>query len=78
MFNAIKSALTQHTGEFFIWSYCSTDDSLSISNKFSHRDRYIVVDSQENNGPRSVRNKGVELSQGKYIMFLDSDDYLHW
>ena len=31
---------------------------------------------QENKGVSTARNKGVEVSQGKYIMILDSDDYL--
>ncbi|HCM89456.1 MULTISPECIES: glycosyltransferase family A protein [Vagococcus] len=34
----------------------------------------ITVISQENRGPSSARNVGIENSNGKYIMFLDSDD----
>lgn len=34
---------------------------------------YIVID-QENKGPAAARNIGVKLSQGKYLLFLDSDN----
>ena len=80
LFNAISSALEQYTRNFFyeviVINDCSTDNSLDIANKFSHKGNYVVIDSQVNSGPGSARNKGIEVSQGRYVIFLDSDDYL--
>lgn len=33
---------------------------------------------QENKGPGIARNKGIQFSNGKYLLFLDSDDYWHF
>lgn len=38
-----------------------------------HRFKYI---KKENSGPGATRNKGMEISQGQYLMFVDSDDIL--
>lgn len=36
----------------------------------------IIFVSQDNKGRGATRNKGIELSRGKYINFIDSDDYI--
>ena len=53
----------------------STDDSCELCKKHSQYDSRIIVLSKENSGVSSTRNLGIEMSKGKYIMFLDSDDY---
>ena len=55
----------------------STDDSLSILNTWASYDKRIKVYSQENQGQSAARNKGLDLAKGKYIFFLDSDDFIH-
>ena len=54
----------------------STDGSLDILNEFSNIDARIKVISQENSGPGRARNVGLNESNGKYIIFIDSDDYI--
>lgn len=56
----------------------SKDETLSICNKFinKHKNMKINIISIENHGVSYARNLGIENSTGKYIMFLDSDDYL--
>lgn len=54
----------------------STDSSLSIINSLAAKHQQIQVYSQVNHGLSYTRNKGVELSSGKYIYFMDSDDVL--
>lgn len=54
----------------------SDDNSLQICNVFSNRDKRIRVIDKENTGVSSTRNIGIELARGKYLCFIDSDDYI--
>lgn len=54
----------------------SSDNSLSICQKYAEKDKRVKVYSQENSGLSSARNKGVSLASGKYIGFVDSDDVI--
>ncbi len=55
----------------------SKDDTFDICNSYSKCDSRIRVVHQANGGHTSARNKGLKLSVGKYIVFLDSDDWLN-
>lgn len=52
----------------------STDQSVNIVKKIDD-DRIRIIE-KKNGGPSSARNKGISESKGKYIMFIDSDDYI--
>ncbi len=55
----------------------STDGSLSICEDACKNDnRIIIVRNEKNEGPSVVRNKGIELAKGKYLFFIDSDDFI--
>lgn len=54
----------------------STDDSPRIIQEYASRDSRIMVVHQDNHGLAYTRNIGVQLAQGKYIYFMDSDDIL--
>lgn len=54
----------------------STDDTLKIANEFEKKDSRLRVLSQENKGLSEARNVGIENSNGEYIFFVDSDDWL--
>ena len=54
----------------------STDGSAEICDSYSKRDSRIVVFHNDNHGVSYSRNFGIENSSGKYIMFLDSDDFV--
>lgn len=54
----------------------STDYSPSICDEFTRIDSRIKVIHQANGGLSAARNAGLNLSQGEYIMFVDSDDVL--
>lgn len=53
----------------------SKDKSLDILNQYASMDSRIKVVSQENGGSGSARNNGLSKAQGKYVIFLDGDDY---
>lgn len=56
---------------------CSKDSSMQILNEFAQKDdRIIIVKNTENKGVGYSRNTGLQISQGEYIHFFDSDDWL--
>lgn len=54
----------------------STDGSGEILNKYSQIDSRIIAVKQENKGLSAARNTGMRYVSGKYIMFVDSDDWI--
>ena len=60
--------------EFILINDGSTDDSEAIIKKYN--DKRIKYFKRSNHGIGKTRNFGINKATGKYIMFLDSDDYL--
>ncbi|MCQ2315226.1 MAG: glycosyltransferase [Bacteroidales bacterium] len=54
----------------------STDNSGEIARGYASRYPNIILINQENRGLSGARNSGIMAAQGKYIQFVDSDDYL--
>ena len=54
----------------------STDASGRIADRFSSEDVRFTVIHQANGGVSSARNAGIDIAKGKYLSFVDSDDYL--
>ena len=54
----------------------STDKSGDICDKYSKEDNRIKVFHNKNKGLSYSRNFGVKNSNGKYVMFVDSDDFI--
>ena len=54
----------------------STDNSLNILKEYEKKYNNIIIIDQENKGPGFARNIGMKRASGKYIYFLDSDDYI--
>ena len=54
----------------------SKDKSREICDNYAKKDNRIKVVHKENNGVSSARNTGIDMSKGKYITFIDSDDYI--
>lgn len=70
----ITSILNQsfHDYEIICIDDGSTDQSIDIIQSFN--DERIKIIYQKNSGQSVARNKGIEISQGEYIWFVDSDD----
>jgi glycosyltransferase involved in cell wall biosynthesis len=54
----------------------STDNSLAIIQEYAQRDNRVVILSKDNGGLSSARNAGMKIAKGKYIGFVDSDDWV--
>lgn len=55
----------------------SSDDSLQILHSYGSNYENIKVLTQKNQGQSVARNMGISHATGKYIYFLDADDYIH-
>lgn len=53
----------------------STDNSLQLLEQYRSCDSRITVITQNNSGAGAARNRGMAISNGEYLSFLDSDDY---
>lgn len=55
----------------------STDNSADIAREYQTKypETFVVLD-QENQGPSGARNNGMRNATGKYLCFVDPDDYL--
>ena len=61
--------------ELIIVNDCSTDGTASMINEYAAKDpRICVYHACENQGVAASRNYALELAQGEWIAFLDSDD----
>ncbi|MDE6845117.1 MAG: glycosyltransferase [Lachnospiraceae bacterium] len=77
--NCIESLLAQTLKEIEIIFVDdkSTDSSTDILYKYQKKDHRInIICNEENIGAALSRNRGLDIAKGKYIQFVDSDDYL--
>lgn len=74
----IESILNQTFSDFelILVDDGSTDQSGEICETYKMQDARVKVLHKENGGVASARNMGIEISQGMYLTFVDSDDYL--
>jgi glycosyltransferase involved in cell wall biosynthesis len=77
---AISSVLAstyQHI-EVIVCDDASTDDTLAIARQIAQMDaRVTVLANQQNLGDYANRNKAAAAATGKYLKYLDSDDYIY-
>ena len=65
---------TYKNWELLIIDDCSKDKSVEIIREKYNDKRIKLIELKENKGSSHARNIGLEISKGKYIAFLDSDD----
>ena len=73
----IESVLAQTYAnwEMIIVDDCSTDNSYQIALEYAKKDKRIHVYKNEiNSGAAKSRNVAIQMAQGDYVAFLDSDD----
>ncbi|GGW62328.1 glycosyltransferase involved in cell wall biosynthesis [Winogradskyella epiphytica] len=72
----IDQGLSENEYEIIVVNDGSLDDSLKIVISYAKKYSQIKVLDKENGGVGSARNSGIDCAKGKYIYFLDSDDFL--
>lgn len=55
----------------------SKDGTASICDEYIRKDGRVVVLHKQNGGVSSARNAGLEIARGEYVVFVDSDDWVH-
>ena len=75
---AMKGILSQtlYDLEVIVVNDGSTDCSLKKLKKWSEQDARVILVDKENEGVSIARNLGMNKASGKYLTFLDVDDYL--
>ena len=75
--HCIDSVLSQTYKDFelLLIDDGSTDSSGSFCDEYAAQDARVRVFHKENGGVSDTRNYGLDLAQGKYLMFLDADDF---
>lgn len=76
--DAVDSVLAQSykNTEIFIIDDCSQDGSVELlKTKYSEIENIIIHKNKKNLGPGESRRIGYDMSKGKYIVFMDDDDY---
>ncbi len=82
--DCVDSLVAQSAGE--LWRYavilvddCSTDDSLWVLREYEKRYPGLVrvIEREKNGRQGAARNTGLKAARGKWIGFVDSDDWVH-
>ena len=55
----------------------ATDGSSAVLEEYAAKDSRFMVVHQANGGLSHARNEGVAIADAEYIMFVDSDDFIH-
>ena len=55
----------------------SPDKSGEIAREYAKKDKRIIVVDKENGGLSDARNAGMPYASGEYVLYIDSDDFIH-
>lgn len=74
--SCIRQNISKEEYEIIIVNDGSPDGSKAIAEKYIEENTNIKLINQENRGLSVARNNGLKVAQGKYVWFVDSDDWI--
>lgn len=74
--SVLNQSLTKDLYEIIVVDDCSTDATTEIVSSYNENANFKIASTLSNSGPGIARNIGVDIARGKWVIFLDSDDYL--
>jgi glycosyltransferase involved in cell wall biosynthesis len=74
--SCINQNISKEEYEIIIVNDGSPDGSKAIAEKYVEENTNIKLINQENRGLSIARNNGLKVAQGKYVWFVDSDDWI--
>jgi glycosyltransferase involved in cell wall biosynthesis len=72
----LSQSMDQKDYEVIVIDDCSSDNTLRVMNKFL--EDVILIKQKENKGLPTALNTGIKKAKGRFIIRLDSDDYVHF
>ncbi len=73
---AIESVLSQDVPlELLVIDDCSCDNTVEIIERYADGEKVVLLCNRENLGVAKSRNRGIQRAKGKYLAFLDADDW---
>ena len=77
---ALDSVLAQkemdaQSMEIIVINDCSTDDTDAILSAYAQNPAVIYIKNEQNLGVAETRNRGIRMARGRYVAFLDADDW---
>src|SRR5690554_4926594 len=76
LLSIVHQDISPESYEVIVINDGSPDQSASIAKELAKTFSQIVVIDQENKGLSGARNTGIQNAKGKYVLFIDSDDYI--
>lgn len=75
---SVESILCQMDGriELILVNDGSTDGSGVVCDRYATDNPNIIVIHKENGGTSSAKNMGIAIARGKYLTYIDCDDYI--
>lgn len=76
MFSCVNKNIPKKEYEIIIVNDGSPDGSQAIAEQYVEKYSNIKLINQENGGLSVARNNGLKVAQGKYVWYVDSDDWI--
>ena len=76
LYSVLNQDIPEHEVEIICVNDGSPDNSAEIAREIAKEHPCIIVINQENQGPSGARNTGMRAATGKYLCFVDPDDFV--